>query len=97
MSFYMRQRPAKPEAKTPAPLNWRRGLLRGWAVLSAAWMMGWIIYLIMRTLENGFKASDALVTPVLLVGPPVALMIFGLAAIWALRGFIVDPMFDDED
>ena len=27
----------------PVPINWRRGLLRVWMVLSAGWVMGWAI------------------------------------------------------
>jgi hypothetical protein len=74
----------------PVPINWRRGLLRVWLLVSAAWIMGWVIYLIMYGLEAGFKASDVLVIPVLLLGPPVALLIFGIGVGWAFRGFIVD-------
>jgi hypothetical protein len=71
-----------------SPLNWRRGMFRLWLVLSAAWLMGWTIYLIMYGLRRGFQTSgDLAVVPVLLLGPPVALLIFGLAAAWAFRGF----------
>lgn len=51
-------------------------------------MMGWIIYLIMYGLQGGFKSvSDLLAIPVLLIGPPIALLLFGVAAGWAFRGF----------
>ena len=60
------------------------------SLVSAAWIMAWVIYLIMYGLEAGFKASDVLVIPVLLLGPPVALLIFGIGVGWAFRGFIVD-------
>jgi hypothetical protein len=75
-----------------APLvNWRRGLFRVWLLLSAAWMMGWIIYLIMFGLHGGFKATgDILTVPVLLLGPPVALLLFGVGAGWTLRGFMAE-------
>ena len=69
-------------------VNWRRGLFRVWLLFCAAWLMGWIIYLIMQGLQGGFKTTgDFLVIPVLLFGPPIALLIFGLAAGWAVRGF----------
>jgi hypothetical protein len=72
----------------PLPVNWRRGLFRVWLLFSAAWMMGWIIYLVMYGLQGGFKTTgDFLVIPVLLFGPPIALLLFGLAAGWAFRGF----------
>src|ERR1039458_6522212 len=65
----------------PLPVNWRRGLFRVWLLFSAAWMMGWIIYLVMYGLQGGFKTTgDFLVIPVLLFGPPIALLLFGLAA-----------------
>ena len=69
-------------------VNWRRGLFRVWLLFSAAWLMGWIIYLIMHGLQGGFKTTgDFLVIPVLLFGPPIALLLFGFAAGWAARGF----------
>jgi hypothetical protein len=81
--------------ETP-PINWRRGLFRIWLLLSAAWLMGWIIYLIMFGLQGGFKTSgDILAIPVLLLGPPIALMLFGLASGWAFRGFKSDDNSSD--
>jgi hypothetical protein len=69
-------------------VNWRRGLFRVWLLFCAAWLMGWIIYLIMHGLQGGFKTTgDFLVIPVLLFGPPIALLLFGFAAGWAARGF----------
>ena len=72
-------------------INWRRGLFRVWVLLSVAWMMGWIIFLIMHGLQGGIQTTgDFLEIPVLLFGPPVALLLFGVAAGWAFRGFKVD-------
>ena len=69
-------------------VNWRRVLFRVWLLFCAAWLMGWIIYLIMHGLQGGFKTTgDFLVIPVLLFGPPIALLLFGFAAGWAARGF----------
>lgn len=80
-----------PQAADSIPINWRRGLFRIWLLVSGAWMMSWIIYLIMFGIQGGFKTvSDYLVLPVLLCGPPVALLIFGLATRWAFRGFVTD-------
>lgn len=79
------------EGRAEEPINWRRGLFRSWILLSAAWLMGWIIYLIMYGLRGGFKTTgDWFVIPVLLFGPPIALLVFGLAARWAVRGFKAD-------
>jgi hypothetical protein len=72
-------------------VNWRRGLLRVWLLLSAAWLMGWAIYLTMYGLRGGFKTTgDWIVIPILLFGPPLALLLFGFAARWAFRGFKMD-------
>ena len=80
------------------PVNLRRGMFRIWVLLSAAWIMGWAIYLIMYGLRGGFQvASEVLVVPVLLLGPPVALMLFGLGAAWAFRGFKVEETEADAD
>jgi hypothetical protein len=72
----------------PMLVNWRRGLFRVWLLFSAAWLMGWIIYLIMFGLRGGFRTTgDFLEIPVLLFGPPIALLLFGVATGWAFRGF----------
>jgi hypothetical protein len=72
-------------------VNWRRGLFRVWLLLSAAWTMGWIVYLILYGIKSGFQSSgDFIAIPVLLVGPPIALLLFGLVAGWAFRGFRLD-------
>ncbi len=79
------------QGNEPKPVNWRRGMFRIWLLFSAAWMMGWIIYLIMSGLQDGFKApGDLLAVPVVLFGPPIALFAFGIAAGWAFRGFADD-------
>jgi len=79
------------ESEAKPPLNWRRGLLRIWLLVSAAWVMGWLVYLIMYGIQGGFQSlSEVLVLPVLLFGPPVALLLFGLLAGWAFRGFKPD-------
>jgi len=80
------------QANEPAKaLNWRRGLIRVWLLVSAAWIMGWVVYLMLFAIRSGFQNSrDLLAIPVLLLGPPIALLLFGLAAGWAFRGFKPD-------
>lgn len=74
-----------------APFNWRRGMFRVWVVLSAAWIVGWVLYLAISGLQGAFKSSSDLAwMAVLLLGPPVALLMFGLGAGWAFRGFNPD-------
>jgi hypothetical protein len=90
--FGIPRRASDMQANEPVKaLNWRRGLIRVWLLLSAAWIMGWIVYLILFAIQGGFQNSrDFLAIPVLLFGPPIALFLFGLAAGWAFRGFKPD-------
>jgi hypothetical protein len=89
--FGIPRRPLGVPQPETTPINWRRGLLRVWLLLSAAWMMGWIVYLTISGLQGAFqKWSDLLWMAVLLLGPPVALLLFGLGAGWAFRGFNPD-------
>lgn len=84
-------RRASNDQRNEPELNWRRGLFRVWLVLSAAWIMGWIVYLTLYGVQGGFRtAGDFLSIPVLFFGPPIALLLFGLAAGWAFRGFKKD-------
>ena len=72
-------------------INWRRGLFRLWMLISMAWVMGWIVYLIMFGIGGGFRdTSYFLKLPVLLFGPPIALFVFGILARWAFQGFAPD-------
>jgi len=91
------RRPFGSQNEEPVPINWRRGMLRVWLLVSAAWMMGWIIQFIVYGLQGGFRVpAEALTIPVLLFGPPIALLLFGIAAGWAFRGFKVDERSAEE-
>jgi hypothetical protein len=70
------------------PFNWRRGLYRIWLLLTAGWVMSWAIYLIMGALEGKF--TNVFAIPIVLFGPPVALLIFSIVTRWAFRGFQVN-------
>jgi hypothetical protein len=86
--FGVHVRDLNEAARTAAPINWRRGLLRVWLLTSAAWIMGWVVYLILYGIQGGFHATaEFIAIPVLLLGPPIALLLFGLMAGWAFRGF----------
>jgi hypothetical protein len=80
--------PPVQEASEPTPINRHRGMFRVWLLVSAGWIMGWTIYLLMHNLEGKFPGSDFFVVPIL--GPPVALLIFGIATRWAFWGFLVE-------
>ena len=73
-----------------AQVNWRRGLFRVWLLLSAAWIMGWVVYLVINGIKDGFQNPSLFAIPILLIGPPVALLLFGVVARWAFRGFAPD-------
>ena len=75
----------------PAAINWRRGSFRIWVLLTAAWIMSWAIYLILYALGGGFQTTEYLMIPVLFFGPPIAVLILGIAAGWAFRGFKIPP------
>ena len=81
-----------PQVNQFTPVRWRRGLFRIWLLVSAGWIMSWAIYLIMSALEGKIGTGELLEMPVLLFGPPVALLIFGTATGWAFRGFKVDEL-----
>jgi hypothetical protein len=91
MAYGIRRRAFGVNDNEPTLINWRRGLFRVWLLLSAAWLMGWSIFLIMHGIQGGLQTTgDFLEIPVLLFGPPIALLLFGVAAGWAFRGFKVE-------
>jgi hypothetical protein len=68
-------------------------MLRLWLVASGAWVMGWTIYLLLEGLQGAPQnMGDLLSLPVLLFGPPIALLLFGAAVGWAFRGFKADDI-----
>lgn len=89
--FGIPRRPARLNDNQPMQINWRRGLLRVWLLISLAWIMGWVVYLVLFGIHGGFKnVSDVLEVPVLLLGPPIALYVFGAITRWAFKGFAPD-------
>ena len=87
MVFYRGIRRPFPSKDDP-PVNWRRGLFRLWLLVSAAWLMSWSIYFILSAMAQAFHTvGDFLAVPVVFFGPPVALLLCGLATGWAIRGF----------
>lgn len=88
--FGIPRRPLRVNDNEPA-VNWRRGLLRVWLLISVAWIMAWLVYLAMYGIQGGFKRpGDLLEIPILLLGPPIALFLFGAMTRWAFRGFATD-------
>ncbi len=89
----MQNRPFNFQKDKPVPINWRRGVFRLWVLASAAWIMGWVIYFAITLISGESTIHQLVVARVVLLGPPVALMLFGIAARWAFRGFQVDDQF----
>ncbi len=89
MSLYRGpRRPLAGRRNEALAINWRRGLFRVWVLVSVAWVLGWAIYMVIDAIREGPKNTrDLLVIPVVLIGPPMALLVFGFAAGWAFRGF----------
>ncbi len=75
------------ETEQSAPVNWRRGLFRLWILVSAAWLMGWLIFFAIQFIGGESTVRDLQAVPVVLFGPPIALLLFGIATRWAIRGF----------
>src|SRR5205085_1836970 len=76
------------ESTSDMPINWRRGLFRLWLLVSAAWLMSWAIYAILSGLAHSFKTpEDFLAIPVVFFGPPIAVLLCGMATGWTIRGF----------
>jgi len=85
------RRPINARENEKPPVNWHRGLYRIWLLISAAWILAWTIELILNGIEGNLKtAGDFLEIPVLLFGPPIAVLILAVAAAWAFRGFRID-------
>ncbi len=84
----MQNRPFIAHKGKMAPINWRRGMFRLWLLASAAWIMGWVIYFAIEYIRG--ESSLGLVAPVVLLAPPVALLLFGMATRWAFQGFQPD-------
>lgn len=86
----MQRRRLNLEREKTAPINWRRGMFRLWILASAAWVMGWLLYFLITYISGETSARQLLVAPIVLLGPPVALLLFGLATQWAFKGFEAD-------
>jgi hypothetical protein len=88
MALYNSSRRRLGPAIEPILINWRRGFFRIWVIVSAGWVMGWTIYLVMYSLQGGYNGNkDFVALPILLLAPPLALFIFGWATRWAFRWF----------
>ncbi len=92
----MQRRRLNFEQDKQVPVNWRRGMFRLWILASASWSMGWLIFFAVKFLAGELSARQLIAAPVVLIGPPVALLLFGVAARWAFQGFYSDDGPDAE-
>jgi hypothetical protein len=70
--------------------NWRRGLLRAWALLSALWIIGFSVFLFFvlgRPPTIHWGAENLAFLAGFLFVPPLALLALGVATAWVLKGF----------
>jgi hypothetical protein len=86
----MQRRRVNFEQEKQVPINWRRGMFRLWILASSAWAMGWLIFFTVEVLAAEISLSQLIAAPVILIGPPIALLLFGVAARWAFLGFYTD-------
>lgn len=82
-----------PDREKPIPINWRRGMFRLWVLTSSAWIMGWLIFFAIELIGGESTFHQLVVAPIVLFGPPVALLLFGVATRWAFRGFQAEDRF----
>jgi hypothetical protein len=95
--FGMPRRVVETPASNRTQVNWKRGFFRTWLLLSGAWIMSWMLWLMIYGISKGFRdIHEVFTVPVLLFGPPVALLVFGLLAGWAFRGFRADEPQEKE-
>jgi hypothetical protein len=86
----MQHRRFNLEKEKTVPVNWRRGMFRLWILASTAWLMGWLIFFAIQFIGGELTPRQLWVAPVVLFGPPMALLLFGIATRWAFRGFDSD-------
>ena len=83
----MMSRPFQKGRMELAPINWGRGLFRLWVLVSAAWIMGWLLYFLIELIAGNWSGRDFSALPVVLFGPPAAVLVMAIATRWAFRGF----------
>jgi hypothetical protein len=86
----MQHRLFNAQKEKPLPVNWRRGIFRLWILVSIAWIMGWVIFFAIELIRGEAPTPQLAVAPVVLLAPPIALLLFGMATRWAFQGFQVD-------
>ena len=66
-------------------VNWKRGLLRAWAVLSAIWVVG-VAFLVFDRWP-AVEEAEWFFTVALALIPALVILLIGFSVAWAVRGF----------
>jgi len=51
--FGMPRRVVESTVRSKAQINWRRGFFRVWLLLSGAWIMSWVLWLMIYGISTG--------------------------------------------
>lgn len=62
-------------------------MFRLWALISTAWILGWVIYFAIEFISGETTRRDLPAVAIILLGPPAALLLIGIATRWAFLGF----------
>ena len=71
-------------------MNWQRGSTRIWLLLSAAWIIGWTVNLIVEGIRVEVQPREFPCDTGSVAWPADCALLFGSAAGWAFRGFKPD-------
>ncbi|WP_371153115.1 hypothetical protein [Jannaschia sp. 2305UL9-9] len=71
-----------------ANANWRRGLTRLWGAASVLWALFILILLVSDGIAGDVSVLKVLLSVVLVVAVPAAVLVAGMCVGWILRGFV---------
>ncbi len=62
-------------------------MFRLWVLISIAWILGWVINFAIEFITGETTRRDLSAAIIILLGPPVALLLMGIATRWVFLGF----------
>ena len=69
-------------------MNWKRGFFRCWIGVSALWIaLCAVIFAVIPNQDSGWKGNNFFALIGVVLVPPGALFLVGLALIWVATGF----------
>jgi hypothetical protein len=78
-------------------MNWRKGLVRLWIAVSLLWIIFFSIHRLSDSInlptfaEPPQQGQDTTQFVALVIGPPVAMLVFGFGIWWIVDGFRDEP------